>query len=167
MQKFVLLIERFSRMMTGIAFCVLMVAVIIQVFGRANLFDAPIWTEELTRYALLFVGAFGVGLSYHNGELINVDMVSESLPNKWPKVFRFISALATAFLCAMLIGPAWLYTSIGAYQTSPALQWRMDFIHVSILVMLISLLVFSAVRTLSMLMKISDGLPEVKEEDTQ
>ena len=167
MPRFILLMERFSRIMTGIAFCVLMAAVILQVFGRANLFDAPIWTEELTRYALLFVGAFGIGLSYHNGELINVDMVSEGLPGKWPRILRFISASATAFLCAMLIGPAWLYTSIGAYQTSPALEWRMDFIHASILVMLISLFIFSAIRAVSMLMNISDGLPQALEDEVE
>ena len=79
------------------------------------------------------------GLAYRSGDLVNVDLVCESLPAPWPKLLRALSALLTAMLCLILIGPAWRFTSIGALQTSPALTWRMDFIHASMLVALVSL----------------------------
>lgn len=148
-----------SRIATGIAFSVLIFSVIVQVLGR-TFSDSPVWTEELTRFALLFLAAFGVGLSFRTGDLVNVDIVSEALPDRWSWRLRLIAALATAVLCLMLLGPAWLFTSIGVLQTSPALGWRMDFIHISMLVTVGSLFVFAVIRVINMLLGLSDGRPE-------
>ena len=153
-----------SRTIVGIAFAVLSASVIIQVLGRTVLDSSPVWTEELTRFALLYLAAFGAGLSYRTGDLVNVDIVCEALPGRWPWILRLVSAIATAALCAVLLYAAWRYTTIGAMQTSPALGWRMDFIHASILVLLVSLLVFSALRVVRMLTGASDGKPLAAEE---
>jgi TRAP-type C4-dicarboxylate transport system permease small subunit len=157
MRKVISAIEQISRFAAGIAFAVLMAAVIIQVLGRSVFSNSPVWTEELTRFGLLYLVAFGVGLSYRSGDLVNVDMICEWLPEPWPRRLRFVSASATALLCAMLLGPAWSFASIGALQTSPALLWRMDFIYVSILLLLTLLLVFSLLRAVLMLLGQSDG----------
>ena len=167
MTRLVDIITRASRILTGLSFLVLMGAVILQVLGRTVLNSSPVWTEELTRFALLYLAAFGVGLSFRSGDLVNVDIISEALPGEWPKRLRFLAAAATALLCAALVGPAWKYTSIGAMQTSPALLWRMDFIHASVLVMIISLLIFSALRAFSIITGASDGLPQNRMEETQ
>lgn len=152
-------LEKLCRFAIGLAFAVLIVAVTVQVLGRSVFASSPVWTEELTRFALLYLAAFGAGLSFRNGELVNVDLFCESLPGRWPWRLRLLSAIATAVLCGLLILPAWSYTSIGALQTSPALGWRMDFIHASVLVLLAGLLLFSLLRVLAMLLGGSDGLP--------
>ena len=151
-------LEGVYRVATGLAFVVLIVAVAVQVVGRLG-GASPVWTEELTRYALLYLAAFGVGLSFRSGDLVNVDLVCESLPGRWPRRLRLASAAATAALCAALVAPAWLYTSIGARQTSPALGWRMDFVHASVLVLIVSLGLFALIRVASMLAGLSDGRP--------
>ena len=48
---------RLAQWGTGISFAVLIGAVLVQVSGRLTGFS-PVWTEELTRYALLFSVAF-------------------------------------------------------------------------------------------------------------
>ena len=159
MTRIVAFLVAVSRLATGIAFSVLIFSVLVQVFGR-TFSDSPVWTEELTRFALLFLAACGVGLSFRTGDLVNVDIVSEALPGRGPWVLRLIAALATAGLCLMLLGPAWMFTSIGVLQTSPALGWRMDFIHVSVLVMVASLLIFSVLRVINMVLGLTDGRPE-------
>lgn len=161
------IVEKISRFITGLAFAVLIGSVLVQVLGRSVFANSPVWTEELTRFALLFVAAFGAGLSYRSGDLVNVDLVCESLPGRWPKRLRFLSALATAVFCGALILPAWRFTSIGALQTSPALSWRMDFIHASMLVMMVSLFVFSALRAIGMLTGRADGLPHQTGDEAQ
>ncbi|MDF1608879.1 TRAP transporter small permease [Hoeflea sp. YIM 152468] len=165
MKQLVSTIVLISRVATGAAFLVLMGAVLIQVYARSLLSSSPVWTEELTRFALLYLAAFGAGLSFRSGDLVNVDIVSEKLPGPWPKRLRFVGAAATAILCGFLVEPAWKYTSIGAMQTSPALGWRMDFIHASLLVLILSLLVFSAARAISILTGASDGLPQNRFEE--
>lgn len=165
MKKLAAILVSISRAATGVAFAVLMGAVIIQVLGRSVLASSPVWTEELTRYALLFLAAFGTGLSFRSGDLVNVDIISEALPGKWPWRLRLAGAVITAAMCVILLAPAWKYTAIGAMQTSPALGWRMDFIHITMLLLLASLMLFSAARALAMMLGRSDGLPENRMEE--
>ena len=134
------------RVAIGVAFAALILSVSVQVIGRSILNDSPVWTEEATRFALLWLAALGAGLSYRSGDLVDVDIVREALPGRWPRILRMLGALATAGLCLALVPAAWLYTSIGARQTSPALGWRMDLVHASVLVLLVSLAVFALLR---------------------
>jgi TRAP-type C4-dicarboxylate transport system permease small subunit len=158
------IVVKACRAGVGLAFCVLIGAVLYQVIGR-SIGMSSVWTEELTRYALLYLAAFGVGLSLLSGDLVNVDVICESLPGEWPRRLRLFSATVTALLCLILLGPAWKYTSIGVLQTSAAMGLRMDFVHVSILVLLVLLLVFSGLRVVSMLWAGTSGLPEKYGDD--
>ena len=148
-------LTRLARFLVGIAFVVLMVSVTIQVLGRGGLFESPVWTEELTRFALLYLTAFGVGLSYLTGDLVNVDIVCDALPGRLPWLLKVISAVIIVVLCVALLGPAWHFTKIGALQTSPALGWHMNYIHASVLVLLGSLALFAIVRMSSLFMEFS------------
>lgn len=153
-----------ARIGAGLAFAVLMGSVLIQVVGRLT-GNAPVWTEELTRYALLYMIAFGVGLAFRSGDLVNVDVVCEALPGRAPWMLRLFAAIVTGGLALYLLPGAWKYTSIGKMQTSPALGVRMDFIHVTIFLMLALLALFGALRILGMLSGAEDGRPMKGEEE--
>ncbi|MDZ5700008.1 TRAP transporter small permease [Chelativorans sp. M5D2P16] len=153
------------RFAVGLAFAVLIFSVLVQVLGRSVFNRSPVWTEELTRFALLYLTAFGVGLSYRSGDLVNVDIVSEALPGRLPFILRFVSAAATVVLCAALIVPSWRFAMIGNFQTSPALGWQMSYIHGAMLVLIGSLLLFALLRALAMLTGRSEGRP-VSDADT-
>lgn len=165
MKRFASLIESLARLATGIAFLVLIAAVVLQLAGRSGWTSTFVWTEEATRFALLFLAAFGVGLSFRSGDLVNVDIVCEKLPGDWPRRLRLFSALATLGLCLALIAPAWRYMEIGVRQTAPALGIRMDFIHASLLVLLLGLALFAGLRIGGMLAGTDDGRPHRTEED--
>lgn len=153
-----------ARLGTGLSFAVLLGAVLLQVVGRLTDF-APVWTEELTRYALLFTVAFGAGLAFRSGDLVNVDVICESLPGRAPWMLRLLAAVATAGLAIFLLSHAWRYVAIGKMQTSPALGVRMDFIHMTVWLMLLLLAVFAVLRVLGMLTGAEDGKPVKPEED--
>lgn len=163
--KIIHLLTRIAQWGTGISFAILIAAVLLQVVGRITGL-APVWTEELTRYALLFTVAFGAGLAFRTGDLVNVDVVCESLPGRAPWVLRLISAVATAGLAIYLLPHAWRYVSIGKMQTSPALGVRMDIIHVTVWLLLMFLAIFAALRVLGMLAGTEDGKPFKPHEDT-
>lgn len=158
------LITRFAQWGTGLSFALLIGAVLLQVTGRLTGF-APVWTEELTRYALLFAVAFGAGLAFRSGDLVNVDVVCEYLPGRMPWLLRLFSAIATGALSIYLLPHAWRYVAIGKMQTSPALGVRMDVIHFTVFLMLVFLAVFAALRVLGMLTGAEDGKPVKPEED--
>jgi TRAP-type C4-dicarboxylate transport system permease small subunit len=151
------------RIGVGVSFFVLIVTVLTQVLGR-TFGSSPIWTEELTRFAMLYMVAFGAGLSLRSGDLVNVDVACENMPGNWPWRLRLISATMTAMLCAYLILPAWKYVSIGAMQTSPAMTLRMDFVHFTVFGLLVTLLLFSAFRVIRMVFAGDDGKADVRED---
>lgn len=162
--KLIHLLTRLAQWGTGLSFFVLIVAVLIQVTGRTTGF-APVWTEELTRYALLFSVAFGAGLAFRTGDLVNVDVVCEFLPGRLPWILRLVSAALTCGLSLYLLPHAWRYVAIGTMQTSPALGVRMDYVHLTVWLLLVLLAVFSGLRVLGMVTGTEDGKPIKPQED--
>ncbi|WP_376872865.1 TRAP transporter small permease [Albirhodobacter sp. R86504] len=165
MTRLISILTSAARIATGLCFGVIIIAVILQLLGRSGVIPSVIWTEELTRFALLWLVAFGAGLGLRSGDLVNVDLVCEALPKRGPWILRLIAAAVTAVFGLMLVSPAWLYTSIGARQTAPALGIKMDWIHASSMVALLLLGVFAALRVVAMLTGDEDGLPHRGPED--
>ena len=153
-----------ARIGAGVSFAVLIAAVLIQVVGRF-VGNSPVWTEELTRYALLFSVAFGAGLSFRTGDLVNVDVVCESLPGRAPWMLRLFAAIVTAGLALYLLPHAWKYVSIGKMQTAPALGIKMHYVHFTVWLMLALLALFACLRVVGMLTGTEDGKPRKPEED--
>jgi TRAP-type C4-dicarboxylate transport system permease small subunit len=153
------------RIALGAVFAILIATVALQVFTRTFSASSPIWTEELSRFALLYMAAFGVGLSYRSGDLVNVDILQEAVSERKSWWMRFVSAIATAGLALFMIAPAWRFTTIGAMQTSPSLRWSMDLIHASVLVLAIILFVFALLRVVGMVAGIEDGRTQFAEEE--
>lgn len=163
-ERLIDLIVRLARIGAGISFSVLIGAVLIQVVGRF-VGSSPVWTEELTRYALLFSVAFGAGLSFRTGDLVNVDVICESLPGRAPWMLRLLAAIVTAGLAIYLLPHAWKYVSIGKMQTAPALGIKMHYVHFTVWLMLALLALFASLRVVGMLTGTEDGKPRKPEED--
>ncbi|MEO0979182.1 MAG: TRAP transporter small permease subunit [Pseudomonadota bacterium] len=142
-----------------IAFMVLITAVLTQVLGRA-IGDSPVWTEELTRFALIYMTALGVGLGLMSGDLVNVDIVCDALPDPWPRILNVTASLATAFLAAILLPGAWKYVQIGFLQKSPAMGLQMSFIHFSVFLLFLLLLVFAVMRAVLTLLHVENSHPK-------
>lgn len=152
------------RSAVGLAFFVLIAVVMIQITTRTFGLPSPVWTEELSRYLLLYLVAFGIGLALMTGELVNVDLLQETVSEKAAWVMRLLAAVCTAALGAMMIWPAWRFTKIGAFQQSPSLRWPMDIIHASVLVLSVLLCLFALIRVITMLAGVDDGRPQYAEE---
>lgn len=146
------------RIFIGVSFAVLIVTVLTQVLAR-TFSSSPVWTEELTRYALLYVAAIGAGLSFRSGDLVNVDVFCEAFGETWSRRMRLVSAVLTALVCGALIMPAWRYVEIGALQTSPAMGLQMTYVHFSVFALLVILFIFAVLRIVAMVVRKEDGRP--------
>jgi len=153
-----------SRTAVGVFFFTLIVVVSIQIVTRTFDLYSPVWTEELTRYLLLYMTAFGIGLSLVSGELVNVDMLQEAVNERCAWWMRLFAHAATVALAAAMIAPAWRFTRIGAFQRSPSLQWPMDIIHASVFFLAILLFLFAMLRVIGMLTGSENGRPQRPEE---
>lgn len=158
-------IEGLCRLLILAAFLLLSGAVLLQVFARTFLSTSPVWTEELTRFCLIYIGALGAGLALRSGDMVNVDLLCENLPGRGPWVMRLLSALLTAGFALTLLPAAWAYTMVGSRQTAPSLGWRMDFVHASMLVLFLALALWALMRAFEMLTGRHDGRPIPTSED--
>lgn len=149
------------RVLIGLCFAVLIGAVILQVTSRLSMSKPPVWTEELSRFCLIFCAALGGGLALRSGELVGVDLVTMVLPRGAKRAVEAIGCLAVIGFCALLIPPALDFVDIGSLQTSPALGWNMFWLHAAVLLAPVTL----ALGALERLLRVLAGLkPEVRDE---
>jgi TRAP-type C4-dicarboxylate transport system permease small subunit len=97
--------------------------------------------------------------------MVNVDLLCENLPGHGPRLLRLLSAVLTAGFALTLLPAAWAYTVVGQRQTAPSLGWRMDFIHISMLVLFLTLALWALVRVFEMLTGRHDGRPIPNSEE--
>lgn len=139
------------RVLVLVSMLVLMGSVTIQIFSRTFLPESPIWTEELTRYALLYMVSFGAGLSLLSGDMVNVDLLLEILSERPRRVLTVIGLLVTAVFTALIVRPAWEFAQIGALQTSPSMGISMIWVFYSMVILLVLTCVFALVASVRIL----------------
>jgi TRAP-type C4-dicarboxylate transport system permease small subunit len=147
------------RVLVGACFSILLAAVLLQVVSRLMLPNPPVWTEELSRFCLLFCAALGIGLALRSGELVGVDLLTMMLPRAGKVAAEALSCLAMIGFGLLLLQPAWSFVDIGSLQTSPALGWNMFWVHMSVLIAPLALMLGAAER----MARVLSGLtPEVR-----
>jgi TRAP-type transport system small permease protein len=150
-QRVFALLARALRFLTGCAFAVLIGAVLLQVVTRVALPASPVWTEELSRFALLHLVALGAGLALRAGDLVNVDLVIAALPAGARRRLEAFVMLGIVAFAIVLMSPTLEFVEIGAFQTSPALAWQMTWIHLSVFIIPVSLTLFALERLMTLL----------------
>lgn len=147
------------RVVVGACFAVLLAAVLVQVVSRLALPNPPVWTEELSRFCLLFCAGLGAGLALRSGELVGVDLLTMMLPRAGRLAAEVVVCLAMIGFALMLVMPAWSFVDIGSLQTSPALGWNMFWVHMAVLLAPFTL----ALGALERLLRLLSGLtPEAR-----
>jgi TRAP-type C4-dicarboxylate transport system permease small subunit len=144
--RIVAAIERVFRWITTVLFLLMLVAVLVQIVARYALPSAPVWTEELTRFALIFMTAFACGNAVRGRELVNVDI----FVNLFPRWLRRI-AFTLVDLITLAFGATFFYYAIeyvqrSAMQEATTLPMSMAWITVSVLMIAGSLALFTAVN---------------------
>ncbi|HHW33534.1 MAG TPA: TRAP transporter small permease subunit [Paracoccus solventivorans] len=152
------------RAAMALVFFALIAVVTIQITTRTLGLYSPVWTEELSRYLLLYMTAFGIGLSLLSGDLVNVDLLQESVSESLAWWLRLLAAAATAVMGAVMILPAWKFTAIGALQRAPSLRIPMHYVHAAILLLAVLLFLFALLRVVGMIAGTEDGRPHFDEE---
>lgn len=152
------------RLAVGTAFFVLIAVVMLQVITRSFGLYSPVWTEELSRYLLLYMTAFGIGMALITGDLVNVDLLQEIVNDRAAWWMRLCAAASTALLGLVMIMPAWNFTRIGKFQLSPSLRIPMSWIHASVLVLGTLLFIVASVRVIGMILGSDDGRAQPVEE---
>ncbi|WP_207460080.1 TRAP transporter small permease subunit [Azospirillum sp. SYSU D00513] len=133
---------------TLLAFAMLIAVVLLQVLGRVPGIRSPAWTEEVARFALVYLVAFSCGLALLRGELVAVDLFVAPLPEPVRRVVdRVIDVVVLLFSLAILPG-AYDYV-VGSFgERARSIDLPMVGIYVVALIIPLSLAFFSVARLL-------------------
>lgn len=143
-------VERIIKWAIFMVFTLMIVAVMVQVYARTFLSQPPLWTEEASRVALLYIVGLGTGASVLTGDLVNVDLALMVMPKAMRKFCELVSAVLVSGFGFFLVPGAWEFTQSGAMQTSPTLETPMQYIFASMLVFSVLLGMFGLVKVVQL-----------------
>lgn len=88
--------------------CAFMLAVmaaitLVAVFYRYVLGNALSWTEELTRYLMIFVGLFGTAIALRRDEHVGFTMIVDKLPPLAQRIARIVSYASVGVFCWIMV----------------------------------------------------------------
>jgi len=106
---------------------VMTVAITVQVFVRfgaaipALRFSAP-WTEELARYAMIWMIFLGLGVGFRYRMVIAFNFIVESLRRQWGQALQLIAFLVSMAFLALLIKLGVDTVGFGYIERSPVMR---------------------------------------------
>lgn len=141
-------VSTLCRWGTLAAFGLLIGVVALQVLGRVPGVPSPPWTEEVARFALVYLVAFSCGLALLRGELVNVDMFVTPLPAGIRRaVARLVDVVILIFALAIIPG-AWAYVDGSFGERARSIDLPMVGVYVVVLIIPLALAFFSLARLL-------------------
>lgn len=133
---------------TLVSFVILIGVVTIQVLGRIPGFPSFSWTEEVARFALVYLVGFSCGIAALRSEMVNVDLFVSPLPPAIRRVIeRLVDVIILAF-CVMIIPGAWDYVSFSVGERARSIDIPMITVYAVMLLIPVSLSLFSIFRLL-------------------
>ena len=107
----------------GAAMAVIVVVVTIQVIMRYVFNASLIWAEELCRYILVWITFLLIGLAFHRGELIAVDLLTARLKPVWRYGFKLLVSIPLVIFLGYIVVNGYRFASRMGIQTIPALDF--------------------------------------------
>ncbi len=117
--------------------------VAIQVFTRFLMETTPHWTEEAARIFFVYSVAFGTGTGIKNGDFIRLNLIGKYLSQKKDRLLNLLTEVVITFFSILLIFHSLKFVQLGLDELSPALQISMGIVFISIVIIGISILVFT------------------------
>ena len=136
--KLVAMYHRFSHLVNrlGEVMCVVFLSAMVlltgaQIFCRVFL-NALTWSEELTRYLLIWSTFIGSSVVYKQSGHISVTLLAEHLPEKLQKLLMLFVHLVCGTVCVLSVYYGFRYMHLQGNQLSAALRLPMRLMYMSI-----------------------------------
>ena len=138
MQRAVQLFAKFSdaidKVVVFLVFLLLVGMVVVttlQVICRV-FFSALTWSEELSRYLLVWSTFFASTMAYKRGNHIAVTFLVDSLPKRLSAGISILTYLLSMAFFLVAANYAWQMISMQIFQISPAMGLSMRYVYISL-----------------------------------
>jgi TRAP-type C4-dicarboxylate transport system permease small subunit len=130
--------------MSAVCFAGLGGVVLLQVFARTFLPRSPHWTEEASRFLMLYMVAFASGLAAKERAFVNVDVFINLIRGRFRIFLQLLIDLVTVVLMVVTAWYGWKNAAVGRIQTSASLSIPMHLIYGSIALQAAGILFYTA-----------------------
>lgn len=117
---------------------ILLMVVTVAVFGQVTVrfvltagginISAP-WTEELARYALIWMVFLGAGVGVRHAQMIALEFGVRKLPPRIGVPVRYLSIILCVALFTMMVWVGVSFVDLGRSETSPVLGITKDHVY--------------------------------------
>jgi TRAP-type C4-dicarboxylate transport system permease small subunit len=125
------------------SFILMILTVCLQVFARYALPWSPPWTEELARFAFIYMVSLGAGLAIKDRSYVNVDLLFNSLAEKQKILLDNIILILISLLMVIMLWHAFPLVQIVKLQRSASLKINMAVVYFSMCFMAALVLMFA------------------------
>ena len=150
-------LERFLEIMSSLFFAGLIAVVLLQVVARMFLPRSPHWTEEASRFLMLYMVAFAAGLTAKDRAYVNVDVFINFIKGRFRAVVQLFIDIGIVVLMAVTVRHGWKNAVVGRIQTSPSLGIPMNLIYGGIVLLSGSILLYTAALVIEDIKSIVTG----------
>lgn len=149
-------IDQLFRGLLASLMAMMVVCVSWQVISRYALNTPSPWTEELARFALIWIGLLGSSYAYHLKMHLGLDLLGQHLsPARAHKLSLVLHLLAIVFAATVMVyGGIKLVLMVNELgQFSPALGWPMGAVYAALPLSGFALIGYAVIDCQSLLME--------------
>ena len=137
------------------AICIVLMAVmtiivLIQVSSRISPMKNPNWTEELSRYVMIYIAYIGASTGIKEWSNVGVDFIIERLPKPCKFAMNIIIRLAIlAFWCFALYLSIQVFPKTGRFQKSASMGFQILYAQCSIIIGSVLCIIQGIIQTIT------------------
>ena len=148
------LLDRLILGICSFALMLLVVTVTWQVFSRYVLNDPSSWTDELSRYTMVWLGLLGASYLFGVKGHLAITLLDSYLKGKAHTFLQLmINALSLSFVSLAMLKGGIILMSKTTQQLSPALQLPMSYVYAILPISAVIIIIYLALNTLDLLVK--------------
>ena len=111
---------------------VLAVILIAAVFYRYALNDAIAWSEEGSKYLMVWLTFLGAPIALRHAAHINIDLLVKLFPPRGRQAFYLAINLIITITMGILLWKGWAFAELGARQVASSFNFSMVWMYVAV-----------------------------------
>lgn len=140
------LLEKLLKLGTIWSVFLLIASVLLQIFARFFLAQAPSWTEEVSRLFFIFSVAFASALALKSNYYIHLDVFFNMLKSNWKKRVHGFIHISVFILFFILTIASIKFVIMGFTENSPSMGIKMGIAFSSMLILGLTMCYFKGIH---------------------
>lgn len=148
------ILDKSFRMVLSLLMAVMLACVTWQVVSRYALNSPSSWTEELARFALIWIGLLGAAYAYHLKMHLGLELLIHRLqPASGRRLQITLHSLTILFSALVMVygGIKLVAMTHELQQFSPALGWSMAWVYLCLPISGVMLIIYALIDCVSLL----------------